>query len=315
MENSVVISVLERGKTVRRIISQCVSIYFSKERYTPYSFFRGSFYTTESFSEIFEIEVAINGVLVHKGVIDTCEVKELSSQKLLNITSRGYSFALGYNELADGIIYDVDLNMLMTQRVSLPFVTYENPTKVASYLFVKQHTSLWDAVVNLCLKVETTQPYVAYPNMIRFTKHQNKKNILFSDSEKIISFSSGNDLSKIISEIHMKDTNDTYNTYSASTAYADDRNIVRHKYIDFDKQWLIDPVQGLGFRLNFASRGRAFKTITYSGFNGEDINDSFTVSTEEKQMAEQYISKIDIYGGKNGLVTRLTAYKDSYCNT
>ena len=288
-------------------------MHFSKERYTPFSTFRGTFALHSAIGEIFDVELCVNGLLIHKGVVDFSETKLLPAHRVLTVSSRGYSFALGYNELPAGLQYGVTLASLMAQ-VPVPNVTFEAVTTPANFLYIKPHASLWDAVVNLCLKVNSTQPYIAYPNVIRFTKHANSKLVSFSSADRIGSLSDGNDLSTVISHIHMKDTNDSYNTYNATSQFATDRSIVRHKYIDLDRQWLDSPTKALTFRLNYAMRGSLFSTLTYRGFSGEDINDRFSVSADGITAPAKYISKLEIFGNKNGVFTRLTAYKDAYCN-
>ena len=75
----------------------------------------------------------------------------------------------------------------MTGYYTLPFVTCENSTKIANFLYIKEHSSLWDAVVNLCLKVGNTYPYIGYANCIRFTKQSVPKNLIFNNNDNFLS--------------------------------------------------------------------------------------------------------------------------------
>jgi len=314
LENNVVLSILTKGSAVRKVLNECVSLKFTKERYTPYSVFRGSFVVSEELGEAFEVEVFVNNVLIHKGLVDSCEVKKMPSHSVLTVESRGHSFALGYNEMKSGIAYELNLEGVLTQGQAVPNVSYEKPTSSVGYLFIKTHSSLWDAVVNLCLKSENNYPYIAYPNMVRFTNHANPKTLQFSSLDEIVAVADGSDLSKIVSQINMKDTEDSYDNYFATSQFAVDRGVVRRKYIDFDRQWLADLNQGLVFRLNYSVRGSVFNSVTYRGFNGEDLNDLFEISAVGVEKPLQRISKIEIFGNKGGIFTKLTAYKDAYCN-
>lgn len=314
MGNTIILSILEKDKLVRKELAECISMSFMKERYTPFSTFKGTFVVADDIGEIVDVEVRIDNLLIHKGLVDISEIKQLPSHRQVTISSRGYTFALGYNEIEAGLQYDLNLEGILTQKDILPNISYETPTKIVGYLYVKTHSSIWDSVVNLCLKSENDYPYIAYPNMIRFTKHLNPKVLNFSSMDNVIALSDGNDLSKVISHINMKDLSDSYDTYHEASQFALDRNIIRHRYIDLDKQWLANNNQGLIYRLNYGMRGGIFNSITYKGFNGEDLNDRFCISVVGFEKPEQYISKVEIFGSKKGLYTKLTAYKDAYCN-
>ena len=314
MSDTVVLSVLEFGESERKTLSHCVGMRFSKERYTPFSTFKGDFFTDNFFGEIIDVELYVNGFLIHKGVIDVCEQRLLPTKKLVSISSKGYTFSLGYTELAEGIRYGLSLDTLMTPDVTPPFVSCEQSASLVNYLYIKEHSTLWDAVVNLCLKGLSCYPYIAYTNTVRFSKPQSPKIIAFDDDAKITAFSSGSNLSNMISDLHMRDVNGNYNAYNAQCGYAVERNIERHKHLSFDRHWLSDMNRGLGFKLDFFSRGREFKKISYKGFNGEDINDCFLSEVSGIETGVLDISAVEILAGKNGVITTLTAYSDGFCN-
>lgn len=310
----VILSVLEFGETERVILDKCLSINFLKERYTPYSIFKGSFYTPEFLGEIVDIEVTVNGKLIHKGVIDRCEQKQLPSHRVITLSSKGYTFSLGYTELAEEIRYGLSLNSLMTAEVTPPFVSCEQSSVTASYLFIKEHSTLWDAIVNLSLKALQSYPYIVYTNKVKFSKPANPFVHEFSDADVVTSFSFGNDFANLISDIHMRGSDGEYNSYNAELPYAQERNIERHKHVAFDKQWLSDMATGLSYRLKFCMRGLGFKSVTYKGFVGEDINDKFSSGISGFETTALDISAVEIKGGKSGVFTTLTAYRDGYCN-
>ena len=165
----------------------------------------------------------------------------------------------------------------MTCDYSIPEVTYEASTKTANYLYIKEHASLWDTVVNLCLKVEKTYPYVSYPNNIRFTKHQNPKMLYFENYNQYISHSECQDYTKVVSNIHMRDLDGTYDTFNKQNQFAVDRKIIRHKHINYDRQWTSLEDAGLGYKINYTMRGNNSTQLLYKGFLGEDINDTFCI--------------------------------------
>ncbi len=309
MMNSVEFSILEKGETERKNLGDCLSFNFTKERYTPYSSFYGRFLLSQEIGEIIDVEVRISGVLVHKGLIDKTRISQKSDGKILSIYSRSYTSALGYNVLPQGVKYGVTLSHLIDECYDLPFVEKENGyVKSANYMYVKEHTSLWEVVVNLCLKLEGDYPYIKYANVVSFSKH-NPMTVEFS-AENIIEHSLNVDNSKMISDINMDDIDGNSNGYNLSNSYAIERNIVRHRQSGFDRQWLNMSDIGLSHKISFTMRGVTSEDILYRGFRGEDINDKFSYEND----GEKYISCVRIFGNKNGVFTRVSAYKDAYCN-
>lgn len=307
--DNVSFTVLEKGKTQRSTLCHCIAFTFEKEQYTPYSLLSASFVSCDTLSDPVDIECTVNNVVVHKGLVDTAVRTKNSSYDILTITSRGYTSALGYNLFASGMKYNVTLSSLINDNYTMPCIdTEEGYIKQANFIWSKENSTVWDAVVNLCLKLEENYPYIKYPDTIRFTKHTPILRT-FTNSN-IISCCHGYDHSRIMSHYHMCDTDGVPSAYNYTNEYATERNIIRHRHIAYDKQWLDTQSLGLSYRAFFSMRGREYNRITYKGFGGEDINDK--LSYNEK---EQYISAVKLVGNKNGIFTTLTAYTDSFCNT
>lgn len=312
--DSIILSVLETENSTRKECTKCVSLSFVKERYTPYSFFRGSFIVDESFDEIYDVELYVNGHFIHKGLVDTIEIKKLYGYKMLTISSRGYSMALGLNELEPGMKYGVNLEALLSDGISLPNIYYQSGTKTVNYIYIKEHSSLWDAVVSTCLKSENDYPYIKNVNTVQFNKHSNPLTINLSSNDKILSISEGSDISKLISNIHMRDTNGTYNSFNIESQYAVERNAIRHKHCAFNDTWLSNINTGLEHGIKWGMRGCKFKSVAYHGYRGEDINDLINLSDFDVDLQNKYISRLEITANKKGISTRLFAYEDGYCN-
>ncbi len=305
------LKITELGGSTPKLLNRCTSLSYEKECYTPYSSFRGSFLTEADIGEIIDAELIINGTAVHKGIIDSADIRELPSHKELIISSRSHTSMLGQNELVPGLISNASLNSLMTDYIQLPNVYHENISDTVNYIYVKEHASLWEALCNLCLKQYGTYPYIAGLNTIRYTLPANPKTVALSrDNANITAVGASYDYTKMTSDIHMKDTQGTYNTFNKNDTCASGRNIIRHRHIAFDRQWLDNPVSGLGYKLNFAMRGFKSSYVSYLGYSGEDLND--IVSFEGIQ--NKRISRINIQGGDKGLATKLTCYFDRYNN-
>lgn len=309
--SSIVLKVLEYGSSIAKEFSQCLSLNYVKEYYTPYSTLKASFVLSSDVGEIIDVELCVNGVTVHKGIVDTMDVKVLSSYRSLSITSRSHTSMLGQNEITPGTLAGVSLNTLMTNYIQIPNVYHENLSATSNYIYVKDHASLWEAVTNLCLKQYNTYPYIANVNTVRYTSPASVKSIVLSkDNKNIVSSGNSFNYTNMISAYHMMNTEGTYNTFNRTDTFVSAREIVRHKHIAFDKQWLDNPQTGLGYRLNYGMRGYKSSFVSYFGYFGEDLNDLVSYGT----LVNKKISKIEISGGSKGIVTKLTSYYDRYCN-
>ena len=112
----------------------------------------------------------------------------------------------------------------------------------------------------------------------------------------------------------MRDLDGNNNSYNIENQFAVNRQIVRHKHINYDRQWSSMTDLGLSYKINYTMRGHKSKSLLYHGFQGEDINDEFSVSIDNLLLNSAEISAIQIFGNKKGIFTKLTAYEDAYCN-
>ena len=312
--DNITLSVSIKDSKDRLTFADCLSFNYIKERYTPYSVFSGSFLINETFGEIVDVEVTVNNTLIHKGVVDICKKTISSKGMVLYISSRGYSLSLGHCMLANEIKYGLTLTQLITQSYAPPYVTYSDTGKSVNYLYIKEHASLWEAVVNHSLKLANFYPYISYPNKISCSMPVSNKNVLLNNPNTIISYSENADNTKIISHIHMRDLDGTYNSYNLENSYATSRKIIRHKHINYDRQWTSDSSNGLQYKMNYFMRGSKSFEVVYRGFNGEDINDAFSIQTNLIVMPSKNISAVNISGNNKGIFTKLTAYVDNYNN-
>lgn len=309
MADNVVLSVLENGQTARKLYTDCIGFTYSKEYYTPYTFLKGSFVVPEIPAEITDVEFSVNGVLIHKGIIDYCKAEKNHMGNILTVNSRSYTSMLGQNQLVPGLMTQISLNKLLDENLSLPNIYHEDCPAVSNYIYVKENASLWEAVTNLCLKQNGRYPYIAHVNRIMFSLPASPETVILAEGDgRVISHGRTADYSKAVSDIHMRDTEGTYNTFNYSDEELHRLGIVRHKHISFDRQWLDEPIKALRYRVNFSARGMGSRYAFYKGYGGEDLNDLMAFGNE----APRRISRIDIKGTKAGIVTRLACYKDKY---
>ncbi|MCM1330056.1 MAG: hypothetical protein NC253_11525 [Ruminococcus sp.] len=279
-----------------------------KERYTPYSSLDVTAVCgkADDISDVREVRLEIDGKAVHSGILDNMSVTESGGVKRLRITSRGFSSMLSQNELEPGLLAGITLNKLMSESMVVPNVTWENSADTVRYIYVKEHDSQWSAIVSLGLTLNGQYPYIGGTNEVRLTK----KSAEIFVPKNVYEVGGGEDYSKMASYYHMKDVNGDY-SYNYTDGYAEGRGIVRHKYVNFDRQFLSLADFGLQYRLNFSRRGCKSRFIRYLGWCGEEVRS--TVKFPDGAVYE--VSAVEISGNaKKGVVTKTECYFDCYCN-
>ena len=289
-------------ETDRLVTFSCV-----RERYTPYSSFTAVAETDCANSDIVKIDFSVGGKLVHSGIMDSLSVVRSKGKSLLKITSRGFSSMLPQNEIAPGTLTAVSLNTLMSEHMTIPNVTWQSNSETVRYIYIKEHDSQWTAIVCLGLTLYEDYPYIGAPNEIRLSPADNP---LVVTPTRIFEEGITGDYSRIVSDYYMKDVNDEY-SYYYTDSFAEDRGIVRQKYIAYDKQYVALDHLGLQYRLNFTERGCKARFAAYLGYSGEGLRDRFVFPDG----TNSEISAVEICGNaKKGVFTKIVCYYDSYCN-
>ena len=299
MSNTVTVSLKDINGN-QYSFSDILSIKIQKEYFTPYTTASVSVSCSQTSAEYSEISVYIDNHCVHYGLIDTSDYCIKPSGTILNVTSKSFSSLLIQNQPVPGMMYNTSLNSLMESFIDIPHVTHEDNSTVQNYIFLKDNANLWDAVVNISYKISGIYPFVRDNNNIRITAVSAPANFTYSN-DIILSKGVFLDYTKIISNYHMQDIDGNYDTYSLSNPAASARNIVRHKQIALDRQYLNEPEQSMQNKLSYSMRGHCAEYIEYSGFSGEDINDTY--NTDKK------IDRIIISGSSEGIKTKIYSYK------
>lgn len=279
-----------------------------KERYTPYSSLdvTAVLGSTDSISDVREVRLEIGGTAVHSGIMDNMTVSESGGVKRLRITSRGFSSMLSQNELEPGLLTGITLNKLMSEKMAVPNVTWQSSTDSARYIYVKEHDSQWSAIVSLGLTLNGQYPHIGGTNEVRLTQ----RSAAVIVPQNVFETGTTEDYSKMASHYHMKDVNGEY-SYNYTDGYAEGRGIIRHKYVNFDRQFLSLADFGLQYRLNFSQRGCRSRYMRYQGWCGEELRS--TVRFPDGTAAE--VSVIEISGNaKKGIFTMTGCYFDRCCN-
>lgn len=287
----------------------CVSFVFEKERYTPYTNISAVFIGKLNVPYASKVRLFLNGKGVHYGPVDRYEQYVENGVSYIKFSSRGFSMGLSQNQPRPGINSNVNLTSLINQNISPPYVAWEQDTTVSNYIYVKENSSLWDAVVALCQKTYGTYPYIYGENTIRFSKRTDSSEYTNLSNEPLIKRGSGMFLQNMISNIHMKDTDDSYN-YEYESDSASEFEIVRHKYISLDRQWLYSPQSGLENKVLFSQKGFKYDFLKFDGIIMTDIRENIVY----RDMGQKEVSKIRIVGNARGYTTELWFYDDEYAD-
>jgi hypothetical protein len=288
-----------------------LNFYFVKDFYTPYTLLKATFANESNLCfEPIKISLSVNGITIHEGIADSVDFRQKCGQKLISVTSKGFTSMLCQNQMTPGLITDISLNGLFANYYTIPGISHVSDNTQANYIYCKEGSSMWDAAENLCSKLYGRYPYIRGTNAVTFSA-PSSPTLFTVPSDKEISCGQVYDYTKIVSHFHMQDINGTYNTYNSTNTPAVNRNIVRHKQIALDRQHLDNPDLSLVHKTKYSMRGYNGKYIEYSGYLGEDLCDTLSCSLFPPG---ESVSSIRIAGGRGEIITKTSVYYDSYCN-
>jgi len=288
-----------------------LSFRFIKEAYTPYTELEAVFSVPDGLDTgtVTEVMFSLSSRLIHHGIADRLTVTEKDGCRTGVVSSRSFSCMLMQNQMEPGLYTRVSINSLMDNMLRIPYVTHESSADETGYIYVKQGSTLWDSLAGLAYKQLGRYPYIHGTNCVMFSQAAYPDEFSYSASQLL---SQGSEVSekRLESDFHMADINGDYGTYDLSDPDVSARNIVRHRYFELDRQFLYDPQSALVFRDKVACRGWRRAFCSYSGYNGEDLFDKVSFG----DIAGERICRIEITGGRRGIVTGLSVYHDRFCN-
>lgn len=312
--NSIRVTIFEPASNRSLVSQDIISMTYDKEWYTPYSSLNITFLSETVLTDPNEVTVTIESKIIHNGPIYTIESQRCSDQKfLITLYSRGYTAALGVNQPIPRINSNVDLSGVLTSNITLPKISCEANTKKVNYIYILDKDTLWDAIVTYTTKAYGSYPYIRNANTVMATPPE-AGYYKYTYTDEIINSSYGSNLSNLISQINMKDYDDSYETYELTNTYAIDRSIIRESKINYDRQWTADPDIALKKRICYSNRAAKYRAVKVLNYHGEDLFDKFTVrySNGGLFVSERRIHRINITANKNGVFTKLYTYYDSY---
>lgn len=290
-----------------------INLQFTKERYSPNTRLTGRFQSDRLYSEVRSIILTIDGKQYHYGIPDKLEYTFLDGMGTYSFTSRGYSCALSYNQMTPGLYPNATISSLLRSDIVLPNVSFEDIANPIDYVFIKENDSMWDAACAFARKHSGDYPYIYGANTVRVTK-ASLPDITISKSD-IVSFSQGQDYTRLLSHLHMRDLEGEYNTYNLASPAVYQRSILHHRHIGFDRQWLSDPQEAMRSVIDYSMRGMNYIKLCYCGFHGEELRQGVTASAGDIETAGKEISKLMLTVSEKGIFTTLWFYEDAYSDT
>lgn len=283
---------------------------FVRERYTPYTTLQATAVYDCDISKVNEIELYYNDKLLHRGMTDYIERKYENGRSVIKLMSRSFSMLLGQNEPIPGMIYNVTLSDLITSNTNIPYLQWQSGTKTVNYIYVKEKSTIWDAICAYSYKVYKCYPYIQDSNTVCVSVPDIGVTQDYS-YHSIISITDRISTTGILSNVYMSNSEGEY-CYSKTNLDASSRNIVRKKYYPLDRQWYANPDEGLTFKLNYSNRGVKAFDIKYKGHKFENLMDHAIYRGNNYTIERDFISAVEVTGNKNGVFTKISIYKDSY---
>lgn len=292
----------------------CIAFRYEKERYTPYSTLNGQWYCPSALSidETVMIRFYIDNVMVHVGFPASSEIIKKDGRTILKLSSTGYSAMLMTNQCAEGLIPDVNLTGIIQKAgFTLPNIAYQQNTPVANYVNYYDGTSLWDAIVIYSLRVGGKHfPYLSGSNTIRIEPLGTETTHEITPSE-LISRSSRTDYSRMISKITMKGVDGTPAEYVRTNPLTSQRSIVRCREINFDREWIMAPEDGVQHKFDYSMRALSADVFSFFGYLSLDLLDRLSVSDLG---FNGEVDRFTVSGSaEKGIVTTVWCYHDAYC--
>ncbi len=287
---------------------------FKKDKYTPYTELSITLADSEN---ILSHDAVISGLrfvlghsILHSGIPDTLEHYTENGVSFINIRSRGYTSLLLGNQMVPGVHSNISLEKLMTSYYDFPYtISWEDDSSVCNYIYVKEHRSMWDSVVNLGYKLYGTYPYIKEANKIMLRPHNNPSSETF-EKDRVLKYGTAVNTSGILSHLHMQDIEGNYETYNLENPLAEKLLIVRHKQIAFDRQYLNDPNMSMKLTFSIASKAWKSKYITINGRSYLDVND--LIRMDGFINTQRRVCAVMISGDSKGIRSTYYVYDDDF---
>lgn len=285
----------------------CTAFSLEREAYTPFNTLTAVFASEGTVDlDIDRIGLFREDSQIFLGLADEVSRFQKNGRLFTKVSGKSFTSLLTQNELEKGLYFDITIGKLVKGYYDIPFVSYENDS-TSGYINVKDGTNLWDCIVCFGFKLKRHYPFVADNHIFLSPPDSAKSHTI--PAEAVLEYGSVLDTTKIISHCHMEDLEGNENAYFLENAAASEMNVVRHKYINFDRQFLRYPQDALNFRIRYSMRGWKAKYVVYEGFRNEELGEKISCGDF---LNNQTICRVLFTFGQNGLRTKIWSYEDGF---
>ena len=308
MSGNIKIAVLDQGGTEREF-SKGIKVVMKRDIYVAYISLSGEFVCDSAITaaQVCKIRLKLGSSVIFSGIPDRVEVFFQGGVKRISFVSRSYTSLAMQNEHEPGIITDVDLASLVSSCLVHPEITVEQNTPVENYIYVKQSSSLWDAVIAYNIKSRGRMPYIYGTGTIMSTKANSAVRSYSGDT--LIGSGFAVSTQNMLSDVHMRIGSDQYQ-YSYANPLAPAYAIKRSRYYDLDYQWLYDIDGGLEHKVAMSNRMCKANYFEYASFKNEQLYD--TVSGSSTACDGMYIDRVVFTADSKGCRTKVYCFDDDY---
>ncbi len=285
----------------------CIAVTLDREIYTPFETMSAAFVTdgTEKICAD-RVELLWNGEVIFHGLMESITACRKNGCDLLTVKCRSFPILLTQNELAKGMYFNLTIGQLINDYCHIPFLTCEERQETG-YISVKDGTSLWDCIVSFGYKMTAHYPYVTGNKVMLSPPEDAAVHVI--PTGDAVEYGTMYDTSKLVSHYHMEDIEENPDAYQQENPVAVQVNVIRHRYIPFDRQFLQDPEKALTFRNLYSQRGWHADYIVYAGFHNEGLGESVSYGSF---LQTQRICRMRFTFGKKGMFTKVWTYKDGF---
>ena len=284
-----------------QLIEKTVKLRLYKDRYSAAAVLSGRAVWDGQVGDVLGITLAADGHTVHRGYAEYIVSEQKNGRTEVSFSSPGWSRLLAQNEPVPGLNYDVTLETLIQTNVRIPYVTCERGTQQVNYVYVKEHSTIWDAITAYSRKAYGTFPYIKGTNEV--TVQVPAGAIRAYGPSDIIGFGTAVDRRTALSKAYMADIDDQYSYWAENPQAAADR-LVRERYFPLDRQWLDDPDEGPAIRVDLSKRRYSVSYVRLAGYRREELFDNFSAFSSGRSLAGR-IGGVEVIFEKGRAVTTL----------
>lgn len=287
----------------------CTAMTLAREAYTPYDEVTATFLAgCADYGYVCRLGLFWGETQVFLGIADKVEQFQKNGVRFVRVHARSFTAQLMQNQLEPGLHSNITIGTLVQGYYQFPNVTYEEDER-EGYIYVRERTNLWDCIAHFGYKLTSHYPYVV-DNRIMLSLPESA--VLHTIAEEaIVESGTVYDTSRLMSHYHMADMEGNPNVYQQSNPAAAEAEIVRHKQIAFDRQYLSEPMNALSFRNQFSQRGWKAKYVVYDGFDNEKVGDRMSYG---QFVQNKVICRVRFTFGNGGWRTKLWMYEDGFYN-